>query len=171
MRRAPIRSTPCWAARLDLCTRIVLGSESPSPHAILGTPDDLKIRSCMTLFSLATDDPDNPFHQAFDLVQRTARRADARAYQLEPHCPELEPEPHLADPAEDGGGEHCVLQARENIAQAALQRVRRHDDRGARMVKANTVMSRAARVSVCAAWCMSSAVAGSGARPSAIASS
>jgi Protein of unknown function (DUF1810) len=75
-----------------------------SPNAILGTPDDLKFRSCMTLFSLAADDPNNPFHQAFDLVQWTARRADARAYQLEPHCPELEPEPHLADPAEDGGG-------------------------------------------------------------------
>jgi uncharacterized protein (DUF1810 family) len=52
--------------RLDLCTRIVLASESPSLHAMFGSPDDLKFRSCMTLFSLATDDADNPFRQALD---------------------------------------------------------------------------------------------------------
>jgi uncharacterized protein (DUF1810 family) len=51
---------------LDLCTKIVLASESPSVHAIFGSPDDLKFRSCMTLFSLAADDPDNPFRQALD---------------------------------------------------------------------------------------------------------
>jgi len=33
---------------------------------IFGSPDDLKFRSCMTLFSLATDDPDNPFRQVLD---------------------------------------------------------------------------------------------------------
>jgi uncharacterized protein (DUF1810 family) len=53
-------------SRLDLCTRIVLASESPSLHAIFGSPDDLKFRSCMTLFSRAADDPDNPFRQALD---------------------------------------------------------------------------------------------------------
>jgi uncharacterized protein (DUF1810 family) len=52
--------------RLDLCTRIVLKSESSSLYAIFGSPDDLKFRSCMTLFSLAMDDPDNPFRQALD---------------------------------------------------------------------------------------------------------
>ena len=52
--------------RLDLCTRIVLGSEGPSLHAIFGSPDDMKFRSCMTLFSLATDDPANPFQEALD---------------------------------------------------------------------------------------------------------
>ena len=30
------------------------------------TPDDLKFRSCMTLFSLAADDPHNPFREALD---------------------------------------------------------------------------------------------------------
>jgi uncharacterized protein (DUF1810 family) len=44
----------------------VFSSESPSLHAIFGSPDDLKFRSCMTLFSRATDDPDNPFRQALD---------------------------------------------------------------------------------------------------------
>jgi len=57
---------PGLGPRLDLCTGIVLASESPSLHAIFGSPDDLKFRSCMTLFSLAADDPDNPFRQALD---------------------------------------------------------------------------------------------------------
>jgi uncharacterized protein (DUF1810 family) len=57
---------PLLGSRLDLCTRIVLGSESSSLHAIFGTPDDLKFRSCMTLFSRAADDPDNPFREALD---------------------------------------------------------------------------------------------------------
>ena len=57
---------PMLGPRLDLCTKIVLASESSSLHAIFGSPDDMKFRSCATLFSLATDDPDNPFRQALD---------------------------------------------------------------------------------------------------------
>jgi uncharacterized protein (DUF1810 family) len=57
---------PLLGPRLDLCTRIVLASESSSLHAIFGSPDDMKFRSCMTLFSLAADDPDNPFRDALD---------------------------------------------------------------------------------------------------------
>jgi uncharacterized protein (DUF1810 family) len=57
---------PLLGPRLDLCTKIVLESEGPSLHAILGSPDDMKFRSCMTLFSLATHDPANPFRQALD---------------------------------------------------------------------------------------------------------
>src|SRR6266478_814492 len=57
---------PVLGPRLDLCTRIVLASESPSLHAIFGSPDDLKFRSCMTLFSLAAEGADNPFRQALD---------------------------------------------------------------------------------------------------------
>src|ERR1700674_2919071 len=57
---------PLLGPRLDLCTRIVLTSESPSLHAIFGSPDDMKFRSCVTLFSLATDDAGNPFRQALD---------------------------------------------------------------------------------------------------------
>ena len=52
--------------RLELCTTTVLTSESPSLHAIFGSPDDLKFRSCMTLFSRAADDSGNPFRQALD---------------------------------------------------------------------------------------------------------
>jgi uncharacterized protein (DUF1810 family) len=57
---------PLLGPRLDLCTRIVLTSESSSLHAIFGSPDDMKFRSCMTLFSLATDGSDNPFRHALD---------------------------------------------------------------------------------------------------------
>jgi uncharacterized protein (DUF1810 family) len=57
---------PLLGPRLDLCTAIVLTSESSSLHAIFGSPDDMKFRSCMTLFSRAMDDPDNPFRHALD---------------------------------------------------------------------------------------------------------
>jgi len=57
---------PVLGPRLALCTRIVLASEGPSLHAIFGSPDDMKFRSCVTLFSLAAEDPDNPFRQALD---------------------------------------------------------------------------------------------------------
>jgi uncharacterized protein (DUF1810 family) len=57
---------PVLGPRLDLCTGIVLASDNSSLHAIFGSPDDLKFRSCMTLFSRAAADPDNPFRQALD---------------------------------------------------------------------------------------------------------
>ena len=57
---------PVLGPRLDLCTSIVIASESPSLHAIFGSPDDMKFRSCMTLFSLVMDGPDYPFLHAFD---------------------------------------------------------------------------------------------------------
>jgi uncharacterized protein (DUF1810 family) len=57
---------PVLGPRLDLCTRIVLGSASPSLHAVFGSPDDLKFRSCMTLFARAADKTDNPFREALD---------------------------------------------------------------------------------------------------------
>jgi uncharacterized protein (DUF1810 family) len=57
---------PALGPRLDLCTRTVLASESSSLHAIFGSPDDMKFRSCMTLFSLVVDNPDNPFRHALD---------------------------------------------------------------------------------------------------------
>src|SRR5207245_2076660 len=47
---------PLLGPRLDLCTRIVLTSERSSFHAIFGSPDDMKFRSCVTLFSRAMED-------------------------------------------------------------------------------------------------------------------
>jgi uncharacterized protein (DUF1810 family) len=57
---------PLLGPRLDRCTRIVLEAESPSLHAMFGSPDDLKFRSCMTLFALAADDPDDVFCHALE---------------------------------------------------------------------------------------------------------
>ena len=58
---------PALGPRLDLCTRTVLENKSPSLHAIFGSPDDMKFRSCATLFALATgEENNNPFQRALD---------------------------------------------------------------------------------------------------------
>jgi uncharacterized protein (DUF1810 family) len=57
---------PVLGPRLDQCTRIVLEAKSPSLHTIFDSPDDIKFRSCMTLFSLAADDTDDVFCHALD---------------------------------------------------------------------------------------------------------
>ena len=57
---------PVLGERLDLCTGIVLTSKPLSLHAMFGSPDDLKFRSCMTLFTQVADISDNPFRQALD---------------------------------------------------------------------------------------------------------
>ncbi|HTO60112.1 MAG TPA: DUF1810 domain-containing protein [Bradyrhizobium sp.] len=44
-------------ARLVECTRLVLAVQDKTILAILGSPDDLKFRSSMTLFSAVSDDP------------------------------------------------------------------------------------------------------------------
>lgn len=44
-------------ARLVECAQALLGLESSNPKAILGYPDDRKVRSSMTLFEVAADDP------------------------------------------------------------------------------------------------------------------
>ncbi|CAN7405178.1 DUF1810 domain-containing protein [Phyllobacterium sp. LjRoot231] len=43
--------------RLVLCTESLLGHTDKSLNQILGSPDDLKFRSSMTLFSHASSDP------------------------------------------------------------------------------------------------------------------
>jgi len=47
-------------SRLRECTQAVLAVESRSAYEILGSPDDMKLKSCMTLFELA-DGPDSIF--------------------------------------------------------------------------------------------------------------
>jgi uncharacterized protein (DUF1810 family) len=51
--------------RLELCTRTLLDLERGSLQRILGSPDDLKFHSSMTLFALASD-AGSVFHQALD---------------------------------------------------------------------------------------------------------
>ena len=44
--------------RLLQCTKLVLAQHHTTAHDIFGSPDDLKFRSCMTLFSkVATEEP------------------------------------------------------------------------------------------------------------------
>jgi uncharacterized protein (DUF1810 family) len=42
---------PVLGHRLKECTELVLALEAKSAYEIFGTPDDLKFRSCMTLFA------------------------------------------------------------------------------------------------------------------------
>ena len=55
---------PVLSARLQECCEAMLSAESDSATAILGTPDDLKLRSSMTLFAACSDDP--IFQQVLD---------------------------------------------------------------------------------------------------------
>ena len=44
---------PVLGGRLVACTEAVLAHRAKSVRAVFGTPDDLKFRSCMTLFAIA----------------------------------------------------------------------------------------------------------------------
>jgi len=70
---------PVLGARLRECCALMLAVPGRSAHEILGSPDDLKFRSCLTLFSLAA--PDEPvFGQA--LAKYYGGEADPRTLAL-----------------------------------------------------------------------------------------
>jgi uncharacterized protein (DUF1810 family) len=48
---------PILGTRLIECTRLILGVENRTIRDILGSPDDIKFRSSMTLFGAVSDDP------------------------------------------------------------------------------------------------------------------
>lgn len=51
------RNHPVLGARLKECAELVLAAPSGlTAHGILGAPDDLKLRSCMTLFAAVAPD-------------------------------------------------------------------------------------------------------------------
>lgn len=56
---------PILGPRLRDCTRLVLLVEGRSAHAILGSPDDMKFRSCLTLFGRAAPE-DRIFQDALE---------------------------------------------------------------------------------------------------------
>lgn len=57
---------PVLGARLRKCTQLVLAVNGRTAHEIFGSPDDLKFRSCMTLFARVTlDEP--AFQMAVEL--------------------------------------------------------------------------------------------------------
>jgi len=53
---------PVLGARLAECAEAVLAVEGRTAREIFGSPDDLKLRSCATLFA-AVSPPDSPFHR------------------------------------------------------------------------------------------------------------
>jgi uncharacterized protein (DUF1810 family) len=54
---------PVLGPRLLECTALVTSIDGKTIHDILGSPDDMKFRSSMTLFAHATTDP-KPFEDA-----------------------------------------------------------------------------------------------------------
>ena len=55
---------PVLGGRLLTCTQAALAHEGLSANAIFGSPDDLKLRSSMTLFDAASEAEDNLYHAA-----------------------------------------------------------------------------------------------------------
>ena len=53
---------PILGPRLRECVEALLGVEGRTAHEIFGSPDDLKLRSCATLFSEVSP-PDSAFHR------------------------------------------------------------------------------------------------------------
>jgi uncharacterized protein (DUF1810 family) len=53
---------PVLGPRLAECAEAVLGVEGRSAHDVFGSPDDLKLRSCATLFARASP-PGSPFER------------------------------------------------------------------------------------------------------------
>jgi uncharacterized protein (DUF1810 family) len=70
---------PLLAGRLQECCQILLGLESASALDVMGTPDDLKLRSCMTLFAEASG-PGSVFHAV--LQKYFGGEMDARTVEL-----------------------------------------------------------------------------------------
>ena len=70
---------PILGARLLECTTLVLALGGRSAHAIFGSPDDLKFRSCMTLFAEAA--PNQPVFAAA-LAKYFAGAPDAATLEL-----------------------------------------------------------------------------------------
>ena len=62
---------PLLGVRLLECTETVLQHTSRSANEIFGSPDDIKFRSCMTLFDLARGGPS--FEDALDLFYQGQR--------------------------------------------------------------------------------------------------
>ncbi|HZQ94221.1 MAG TPA: DUF1810 domain-containing protein [Candidatus Sulfotelmatobacter sp.] len=56
---------PILGPRLKECTELVLAVEGRSARDIFGSPDDMKFRSCMTLFHQVSPD-ENIFQRALD---------------------------------------------------------------------------------------------------------
>lgn len=63
---------PVLGARLRECCEALLAQEGLSAHAIMGSPDDLKLRSCATLFA-QVDEAGSVFEQILDKYYKGER--------------------------------------------------------------------------------------------------
>ena len=54
---------PVLGPRLLACAEAAVAVEGRSATEIFGSPDDLKLRSCATLFAVASSAPDSVFHR------------------------------------------------------------------------------------------------------------
>ena len=55
---------PVLGSRLTQCVDLVLGIGGKTAHDIFGSPDDVKFRSCLTLFEIASPPDDDRFAKA-----------------------------------------------------------------------------------------------------------
>lgn len=69
---------PVLGPRLLQCVGLMLEAKGKSAYEILGTPDDLKFRSCMTMFEVVSDEP--LFEQA--LIRFYDGKPDSRTLEL-----------------------------------------------------------------------------------------
>jgi uncharacterized protein (DUF1810 family) len=76
--RAYVRH-PVLGTRLTECAELVLRHRSRSAREILGSPDDLKLRSSMTLFAELSE-PGSPFHTA--LAKYCGGKPDPKTLEL-----------------------------------------------------------------------------------------
>lgn len=70
---------PLLGPRLEACVTALVQHSDKSAREILGSPDDLKLRSCLTLFSQAA--PGNPLFQ-LGLLQFYSAEPDLRTLAL-----------------------------------------------------------------------------------------
>ena len=71
---------PVLGARLRECITAIMAHKDKSAHAILGSPDDAKFRSCLTLFRAAAAPDDRLWQSALD--QFYAGEADPATLRL-----------------------------------------------------------------------------------------
>jgi uncharacterized protein (DUF1810 family) len=57
---------PVLGARLRECVTAILAHKDKTAHTILGAPDDLKFRSCLTLFRAVAAPDDHLWQEALD---------------------------------------------------------------------------------------------------------
>lgn len=57
---------PVLGSRLIEISQALLNLQENDPHRVMGYPDDLKLKSCMTLFAFASGEKDSVFHKVLE---------------------------------------------------------------------------------------------------------